>query len=177
MKEFVKGLAREFEDRQYAHAYMERHAVTRLAAQIHALRKQRNWSQEELAQRAGIAQERVSKIESADFESLTLKTLQKFSRAFDVNLFTSFQPFSQGVLDVVSLTKDRLEVRSRPEDLKNFVDHTAIIHRRGEWQAISTSHLAEVKAAVPERPITPSKEWQEISTVNVSRPMLLQAAR
>lgn len=117
MKELLKKLTAEFADRDYAHAYMESHLISRLAAQIHVIRKQRGWSQEKLASESGIAQERTSKIESADFDSLTIKTLQKFSRAFDAHLHISFVPFSKGILDTTNLTTARLEVTPRVQDL------------------------------------------------------------
>jgi transcriptional regulator with XRE-family HTH domain len=120
MKEFLSDLAGEFEDAEYAHSYMESHTVSRLAAQIYALRKQRGWSQAELAERAGIAQERVSKIESADFDSLTMKTLHKFARAFDIDLRIAFVSFSAGILDVAKLDPVKLEVCSRDVDIPRF---------------------------------------------------------
>lgn len=130
MEKLFSQLAKDFQDREYAHSYMESHAVSRLAAQVYALRRQRNWSQETLAQLAGVAQERISKIESADFESLTMRTLQKLSRAFDVNLLISFEPFSKGIVDVANLGRDQLEVKSRKQDLsENFVNI-------GEWKTL-----------------------------------------
>lgn len=120
MKKFLNELTTDFADFDFAHSYMESHSVSRLAAQIYALRKQRGWSQAELAEKAGIAQERVSKIESADFESLTMKTLHKFSRAFDVDLRVGFESFSEGIMDVVKLNAEKLRVDSREQDLSRF---------------------------------------------------------
>lgn len=118
MKKFFKQLAQDFSDKEYAHNYMESHAVSRLAAQIHALRKQRGWSQEELSKKSGLAQEQISKIESAGFNSLTMKTLQKLSRAFDVHLHIAFEPFSKGIIDIGNLRTEQLEVASRVTNLE-----------------------------------------------------------
>jgi len=118
MKEFFNQLAQDFGDKDYAHAYMEAHTISRIAAQIHAIRKQRGWSQQELAEKSGIAQERISKIESADFTSLTMKTLQKLSRAFDVHLHIAFESFSEGIMDIANLHSEELEVASRPTNLE-----------------------------------------------------------
>lgn len=123
MKEFVKDLVEEFGDADFAHSYMQSHAISRIAAQIYSLRKQRDWSQSELSKRSGIAQERISKIESADFESITLKTLQKFARAFDIDLRITFSSFSSGIIDVVKLDPKQLEVLEREADLKYFNQH------------------------------------------------------
>lgn len=120
MKSSIEEMSEDFANGEFAHAYMEGHRASRIAAQIYALRKDRGWSQAELAQRAGIAQERVSKIESADFESLTLKTLYKFARAFDIDVKISFEAFSAGILDATQLSPQRLVVPERTKDLENF---------------------------------------------------------
>lgn len=164
MKEFFNNLKQDFADKDYAHSYMESHVVSRLAAQIHALRNQRGWSQEQLAAHSGIAQERISKIESANFDSLTMKTLQKFSRAFDVNLHVAFEPFSRGILDVANLNRERLEVISRGEDLaSSFTEHTIFIQGGGEWRAIN--HLRIIKNEVPLQPLKPmTNTWQTLGS-------------
>jgi transcriptional regulator with XRE-family HTH domain len=117
MSDMIKKLRSEFKDKEYAHGYMESTCVDRIASQIHTLRKQRNLSQEELSEISGIAQERISKLESADFSSITMKTLNKLSRAFDVNVSIKFEPFSQAITDIVSLNELSLQVPSRDEDL------------------------------------------------------------
>lgn len=166
MKEFFNRLKSDFADKEYAHSYMESHAVSRLAAQIHALRNQRGWSQEQLAAHSGIAQERISKIESADFDSLTMKTLQKFSKAFDVNLRIEFEPFSHGILDVANLNREQLEVISREEDLaSSFTNQTIFIHGGGEWRAIN--HLRSVEIVAPRQPLKfkpDENTWQDLET-------------
>lgn len=162
MKEFFNSLKQDFADKDYAHSYMESHVVSRLAAQIHALRNQRGWSQEQLAALSGIAQERISKIESADFDSLTMKTLQKFSRAFDVNLHIAFEPFSLGILDVANLNREQLEVKSREEDLvSSFTSHTIFVQGGSGWKAIN--HLRIIKNEAPHEPLRPIvNTWQTL---------------
>lgn len=62
----------------------------------------------------------VSKIESADFEPLTLKTLYKFARAFDIDVKISFETFSAGILDATQLSPQRLVIPDRTKDLEEF---------------------------------------------------------
>ncbi|MBU1664876.1 MAG: helix-turn-helix domain-containing protein [Gammaproteobacteria bacterium] len=163
MSELAERLASEFADKDYAHAYMESHAVSRLAAQVHALRKQRRWSQQQLSERAGIAQERISKIESADFSSLTLATLHKLARAFDVDVRVAFESFSQGVLDVVNLTPKALEVAPRQVALKAFEDRRLKIDRDGGWQLVDPQTQARLQLLPQVAPATPRPEWTRIT--------------
>lgn len=167
MKEFVNNLFEDFADKEYAHSYMESHSVSRLAAQINALRKKCGWSQQQLAEHAGLAQERVSKIESADFDSLTIKTLRKFSRAFDVNLRIAFEPFSEGIMDVVNLTRDRLAVETRTNDLTRFRNSSLLLDGDGSWRAVVRPRL-QVLTGTVSGSITPSRDWQKIKTLENS---------
>lgn len=136
MSELAKILASEFADKEYAHAYMEGHSVTRLAAQIHALRKDRNWTQKELAKKAGMSQARVSKYESGDFESVTLSTLQKLSQAFDIHAMIDFVPFSNAVLDVVNLDPEDLVVSSREQCLAQMVEDQELTYMCNQWISV-----------------------------------------
>lgn len=182
MKSFVERLVKDFEDREYAHSYMEAHAVSRIAAQIFALRKDRGWSQKQLAEKAGIAQERVSKIESADFESLTMKTLQKFSAAFDVNLFIHFETFSAGIMDVANLGADALRTPARDADLREFKTRRVLEGCDGVWKAVGQTFVIQIKdrqSAVTPSPgsVAPTPDWQRFShSVSVQPPKLLKTA-
>lgn len=117
MNELLKTLVAEFSDPEYAHAYLEENANMRIAAQVRALRLQRGWSQSQLADRAKMKQERISKIEMADFDSLTLKTLRRLAKAFDVHLGVSFMAVADALVDFASLSKDALECEQRDESL------------------------------------------------------------
>jgi len=175
MSELTKKLVSEFSEHEYAHAYMEAHTVSRIAAQVHALRKQRGWSQNELADKAGMAQERVSKIESADFESVTLKTLNKFAEAFDVHLHVAFVPFSQGIVDVANMTPKGLEVLPRGADLALLNDRRNVIIRAGAaWQVVQNNLHRVVTPLIAKTPAVGAKpdggvhlntDWQPLERV------------
>lgn len=136
MSELAKTLASEFEDKVYAHAYMEDFSVSRLAGQIHALRKNRNWTQAELAEKSGMTQARVSKYESGDFESVTLSTLNKFSKAFDVHAQLCFVPFSDAILDVVNLSPKKLVVRERKESINLMMSLEELANIDNIWKSV-----------------------------------------
>lgn len=120
MRDVQDRLTKEFSDAEYAHAYMSSHAVNTIAAQVYWTRKKRNWNQEELAERAGMAQERISKIEAGDFTSLTMKTLHKLAKALDVNLRVEFEPFSHAVFSVCNQTKADFEMSDRVNSLSEM---------------------------------------------------------
>lgn len=66
MKELVKTVVTEFDDKGYAHAYMEEFSNMAIAAQIKVLREQRVWTQKQLVEAAGIKQECVCALEDVD---------------------------------------------------------------------------------------------------------------
>lgn len=132
----IDRLAEEFSDAEYAHSYMKEHSISRLAAQIHAMRKQRGWSQEKLSETTGIAQETISKIESANFESLTTKTLRRLAEAFDVHLKITFESFSEGIQDVVNLSPEKLKVDTREKSLTQFKNERRLVECNPSMQVM-----------------------------------------
>lgn len=120
-------LIAEFADAEYAHAYMGSHTVSKLAAQIYWTRKNRGWTQAELAEHAEMAQERISKIEAGDFTSLTMKTLQKLAVALDVNLRIEFEPFSHGIVSVCNQSRKLMELPDRVTSLEQLKHSLAVI--------------------------------------------------
>lgn len=137
MSELANTLLDEFQDREYAHAYLQENTNLRIAAQIRAIRLQRGWTQEELAGRTGMRQERISKIEAADFESLTLTTLRRIAEAFDVHLSVQFSSVVDAIADIQFLTPETLRCASREEELTRHVVMDAI----GEPIALATQSL------------------------------------
>jgi len=57
-----------------------------LSKRLKELRKERNWTQQKLAEKAGLSFNAVTKIEQRAAEHPTLKTLLKLANAFDVTL-------------------------------------------------------------------------------------------
>ena len=118
MQNIRSALITEFGDPEYAHAFMASHTVSTISAQVYWTRKLRGWTQEMLADRSGIAQARISKIEAGDFSSLTMATLNKLAQALDVNLRLEFEPFANAVESVCGQTKKNLELPSRIDSLE-----------------------------------------------------------
>lgn len=160
MNEFVKQLAEDFSDKEYAHAYMEEHENMRIAAQIRALREERGLSQEQLAQLAGMKQERISVLENSEYDAWTLKTLRKLASAFDTNLTVEFSRFSDAIMKVANLRPSHLAVPDREKDLGEFKTKR-VLFDGNEWRSVSSAHLSVV-TKFPTGPVTTSQNWQTL---------------
>jgi transcriptional regulator with XRE-family HTH domain len=71
--------------------------VTSVAYQIEFIRQNRGWTQKILAEKAGMAPNRVSLLEKSEYDNVTITTLKRIASAFDVALSISFVPFSTPV--------------------------------------------------------------------------------
>jgi transcriptional regulator with XRE-family HTH domain len=69
-----------FQDKDVERIQEEGSPQAQLASQIRMVRKERGWSQNDVAKRLGVIQQYVSRIESGR-ENMTLATLQKVSKA------------------------------------------------------------------------------------------------
>jgi transcriptional regulator with XRE-family HTH domain len=86
------------------------------AAQIRSMREKEGWSQEELAQKTGMGQARISLLENPNYQNLSLKTLKRIANVFDVALVVRFEPFSRLFAIIDSETSKTLAVRSFVEE-------------------------------------------------------------
>jgi transcriptional regulator with XRE-family HTH domain len=131
---------------------MEEFSNMAIAAQIKALREQRNWTQHQLAQAANMKQERICALEDVDYDAWTIKTLRKLAKAFDLTVKVSFEKFSTGLLDISKIDRQTLQRTSREQDLIDFSD-SGYGHGETMWA------LSPVKTGQPNlRSIEPYKQ-------------------
>ena len=76
----------------YRDSFVAAHVSNTIAAQIVALRTQRNWTQTRLAKEAGMKQSRISALEDPNNENIETKTLIRLASAFDIGLMVLFCP-------------------------------------------------------------------------------------
>jgi len=88
--------------------FVESHLNKGLAFQIRGLRDREQWSQGQLAERVGMNQNAISRLENPNYGKATLTTLKRIAAAFDVGLVTRFVPFGQ-MVDWVSCTPHVIE--------------------------------------------------------------------
>lgn len=91
----LRRLLRKLRLDEYRRGYVSAQVRNWVAYQIRALRKQREWSQAELAERAGKPQSVISRLEDPDYGKLTIQSLLDIASAFDVALSVRFVSFSE----------------------------------------------------------------------------------
>lgn len=110
-------LLSELNDKTYRDSYVAAQIRIGLPFQIKALRTARDWSQGELAHRAGMAQPRISEIEKPGERSLNIETLLRLASAFDCAVQVSFVPFSQLVMASESFDPGAFSVPTFQQEL------------------------------------------------------------
>ena len=111
-------LLSELSDKSYRDAYVAAQLQIGLPFQIKALRSAREWSQGELAHRAGMAQPRISEIEKPGERSLNIETLLRLASAFDCALEVKFVPFSQLVRDSEGYDPANFDIPTFQQDVE-----------------------------------------------------------
>jgi transcriptional regulator with XRE-family HTH domain len=111
-----------------------------IAYQIRATRDKREMSQSQLALKAGMAQNNISRLESPDYGKHTISSLKRLADALDVALVVRFVPFSQ-YIDWLSGTP-HLDEGLRPEALAvpSFLDE----EKQGQYEAEFKYHTVNV---------------------------------
>ena len=98
-------------DRAYRALFVETQIETVIPFQIRTMRVSRGWTQKQLAERAEMAQGRISLLESVNYEgAVNVKTLVKLAEAFDVGLVVRFAPFSEIAEWSTTISKEHHDV-------------------------------------------------------------------
>jgi len=108
---------RVFDRKTYRDARVASQIRNGLAFQIKALRDAHGWSQRDLGERVGMAQETISLLENPNYGKFTLRTLLRLASTFDVAILVRFGPFSELVNWESHLTADDLAPPSYADDL------------------------------------------------------------
>ncbi len=87
-----------------------------LPFQIRSLMKQRGWTQEDLARRAGMLQPRISAMLKPGKSKPNIETLRRLAEAFDVGLEVRFAPFSDLIYWSDRFDPDSFSIPSFNED-------------------------------------------------------------
>ena len=82
-------------DPDYRRSFMSTTNHHRLCSQIRLLRKQRGWTQADLAERLGTTASVVSRIENPGYFGISLSMLHRLADAFDIALLVQFVTFAR----------------------------------------------------------------------------------
>jgi len=156
MNESSQNLRNEFEDKEYAHGYVEEFLNSYIATQIKVLREERGWSQQRLATESGMKQERISVLEDVGYSSWTINTLRKLAWAFDLRLRVSFETFSSGIEEIRSFSSELLKRASREKDL-SFA------------QSVQTNWISGTAANQPFVTTSPGEEQRSRSLIDITQ--------
>ena len=107
-------------DREYRSAFVVTQFKRLVPFQIRALRKNRGWSQEQLAGNSRLTQGVISRAEDSDYGNLTVNTILKIADGFDVAFIGKFVPYSELDNWFIWLSEDNLSVPSFEEEDRLF---------------------------------------------------------
>jgi transcriptional regulator with XRE-family HTH domain len=88
--------------------FVESHLSRTISHQLRATREKLGLSQERLAEKAGMNQNAISRLESSDYGKPTITTLKRLAASMDVGLIVRLVPFSE-MIDWVSGTPREVE--------------------------------------------------------------------
>jgi len=112
----IQKFRNAFRDHDYADAYARDFLNSTIATQIKVLREQREWTQEELAAKAGMKQPRIAVLEDVNYSSWSISTLWRLAKAFHVRLRVTFEEYGTLPAELESLNRSSLERRPLEED-------------------------------------------------------------
>ena len=118
-----RRIAREFSNPEFRKTYKRARVRTKLAYQIRALRKQREWLQGKLAEVMNKPQSTVSRFEDIEYGKLTLETLFEISDAFDLGLIVEFVSYPEFLIRTSNLSHDNLIASGFSDAHMQFLTH------------------------------------------------------
>lgn len=117
--------------KQYREAFVASQLKRGIPTQIRILRKQRGWTQADLAEASGLTQGAISRAEDPDYGNLTFNNILKIAAGFDIAFVGRFVPFSELARWKSDLSEETLRVSSfedeffaddvGDEDIRDFI--------------------------------------------------------
>jgi transcriptional regulator with XRE-family HTH domain len=117
-----KKIADKLQDQEYRTAFVASQINVGIPFQIKALMKARGWTQEQLAERTGMLQPRISAMLKPGKVRPNIETLRRFAEAFDCGLMVRFAPYSELARWSEDFDPESFSVPSFNNDV-GFVEH------------------------------------------------------
>ena len=96
---------RSYADRRKRNSSVARHIETLIIGQIRATREARGLSQQKLADLTGMKQSRISDIENATYDNISIGTLKRIAKSLDIALSVEFISFKEFAVRTADATK------------------------------------------------------------------------
>jgi transcriptional regulator with XRE-family HTH domain len=145
----IKKIWKKMRSKAYRDGFVAAHLSNTVASQIAMLRMKRGWTQQELAEKTGMKQSRISMLEDPNYENIEVGTLKRIASAFDVGLTVRFIPFSELVAWSVTLDTHDLFV-------PNFANDCGPSSAADKWREDRI-----IAAEMPDEPEGPRIEFNE----------------
>jgi len=154
------SLIAELRDKTYRDAYVASQIRIGLPFQIRALRKAKDWTQDRLAEYAGMAQPRIAEIEKPGERRLNLDTLLRLAAAFDVALEVRFVLFSELIDRSEAFDPNDFTVKSFNEELSDAEQYETIL--------ASNDLVANVSETIMVRDVLADMMQQRVSGATIT---------
>jgi transcriptional regulator with XRE-family HTH domain len=125
---------------EYRYSFVEEKIQSGLAAQIRAIREQRELDPKQFADKLGKKVSWVYRLEDPNQPPPTIPSLLEVARAYDVDLEVRFRPFSAFLNETDNLSTKSLEVASFKDELPELERETAC--GQNEYWAPLREHAA-----------------------------------
>lgn len=159
----VRQIIDSLRNKAYRAALVDEGIDEHIPAQIRAMRQARGWSQKELAQRLGIPQHGVSRLENPNYGRFTLATLKRLAPVFDVALVVKYVPFSEYADWMANLSPDDLAVPDYEHD-PGLAPSVSPSEATGQTdaQAVRSDSTEDVTLVIAHTPNLPSNRQANI---------------
>lgn len=122
------NLEARLRDRDYRQRFFLAEASAKIAAQLIALRKRRGKNQSELAKIIGTGQSAISRVEQADYQNWSFKTLRLIADALDARIRVIIEPSEDILGEYISrktkanpnLPKQGSAYEAAKQEIQNF---------------------------------------------------------
>ena len=148
-------------DPAYRKAYVSSQINVGIPFQVRSLLKNRGWTQEQLSDRAGMLQPRISAILKPGRGGLNIETLRRLAEAFDCGLMVRFAPFSELIdwseqFDPESFDVERFETEDKRgrlghHPLPKSRNHSVTSKGFGEGRKGKIQESGKPKASAPQK--------------------------
>jgi len=135
-----KRILKKFQKAEYRHAFVSANIDQGIAFQIRVMREKRGWDQKELARRLGIkSQSAVARLEDPSYGKISLSTLKKLAKAFDVAALVKLVPYSRLLMESATISEDSMDAMSFSEELPQLERSVNILAKAKIFQGTAST--------------------------------------